>query len=113
MLLSYQANLNQSFNCPRTPGDNMGMFIYSDNTILLAPDGRRDIELMLRQIELFAAESSIHFSTDPDPKKSKSNLIFVCGRQPVLAKPAHLILCPTLGSCRQPTLVTRYISQEK
>ena len=50
-------------------------------------------ELMLREVEQFAANSSIHFSTDPDPKKSKSKLIFVCGQQPGLAKPAPLMLC--------------------
>ena len=70
----------------------MGAMIYSDDQILLAPN-RRAMELMLREVELFAQESNILFSTDPDPAKSKSKLIFVCGRQPGLAKPAPLLLC--------------------
>ena len=44
-------------------------------------------------MEKFAIESNIQFSTDPDPAKSKSKLIFVCGRKPGLAKPASLLLC--------------------
>ena len=51
------------------------------------------MELMLSVVEEFAAESNIQFSTHPDPAKSKGKLIFVCGRQLGLAKPAPLLLC--------------------
>ena len=70
----------------------MGAFLYSDDQLLIAPN-RRAMELMLQEVERFALDSNIHFSTDPDPSKSKSKLIFVCGRQIGLAKPAPLYLC--------------------
>ena len=70
----------------------MGAYLYSDDQLLLAPN-RRAMEIMLSEVESFALESNIVFSTDPDPSKSKSKLIFVCGRQAGLAKPAPLLLC--------------------
>ena len=51
------------------------------------------MELMLQKVQRFALDSNVHFSTDPDPSKSKSKLISVCGRQIGLAKPAPLYLC--------------------
>ena len=82
----------------------MGAFLYSDDQLLIAPN-RRAMELMLAVVEQFAAESNIQFSTDPDPAKSKCKLVFVCGRQLGLAKPAPLPLCgrPLLGlHCNTP-----------
>ena len=76
----------------RLAGLWMGAFLYSDDQLILAPN-RRAMELMLAVVEEFAAESNIHFSTDPDPAKSKCKLVFVCGRQLGLAKPAPLLLC--------------------
>ena len=70
----------------------MGALLYSDDQLLIAPN-RRAMELMLAEVEKFAGESNIRFSTDPDPAKSKSKLIFVCGRQTDLPKPAPLLLC--------------------
>jgi hypothetical protein len=70
----------------------MGAMLYSDDQILIAPN-RRAMELMLQEVEAFAEESNIKFSTDPNPAKSKSKLIFVCGRRTGLAKPAPLLLC--------------------
>ena len=51
------------------------------------------MELMLLEVEQFARESNIQFSTHEDPAKSKCKLIYVCGRQAGLAKPAPLLLC--------------------
>ena len=51
------------------------------------------MEIMLKEVEQFAEESNILFSTDPDPKQSKSKLLFVCGHQVGLPKPAPLMLC--------------------
>jgi hypothetical protein len=76
----------------RLAGMFMGAFFYSDDQLLIAPN-RRAMEIMLREVENFAQNSNIQFSTDPDPARSKSKLIFVCGRQPGLAKPAPLFLC--------------------
>ena len=55
----------------------MGAFLYSDDQLLIAPN-RRAMELMLQEVERFALDSNIHFSTDPDPSKSKSKLICTC-----------------------------------
>ena len=70
----------------------MGAFLYSDDQLLIAPN-RRAMELMLKEVESFARESNIQFSTDPDPAKSKCKMIYVCGRAIGLDKPAPLFLC--------------------
>ena len=70
----------------------MGAFFCSDDQLLLAPN-RRAMDLMLQEVKKFALETNIHFSTDPDLAKSKSKLIYVCGRQAGLANPATLLLC--------------------
>ena len=49
--------------------------------------------IMLNEAELWAQEFNVTFSTDPDPKKSKSKLIFMCGSDKRLAKPAAISLC--------------------
>ena len=49
------------------------------------------MENILNEVETFSQESNIEFSTEPDPSKSKSKLISVCGRQPSLAKPGQLV----------------------
>jgi hypothetical protein len=70
----------------------MGAILYSDDQLLIIPN-RRAMELMLAEVEKFNEESNIKFSTDPDPVKSKSKLIFICGRHNVLSKPTLLLLC--------------------
>jgi hypothetical protein len=49
--------------------------------------------IMLREAELWAAEFNVTLSTDPNPKKSKSKIIFMCGHNKRLAKPVPLSLC--------------------
>ena len=46
---------------------------------------------MLKEAELWVADFNVTFSTDPDPKKSKSKLM--CGSNKRLAKPADISLC--------------------
>ena len=70
----------------------MGGQLYCDDLALLAPC-RRAMVIMLKEAELWAAEFNVTFSTDPDPKKSKSKLIFMCGSNKRLAKPAAISLC--------------------
>ena len=70
----------------------MGGQLYCDDVALLAPC-RRAMAIMLKEAEMWAAEFNVTFSTDPDPKKSKSKLIFMCGNNRTLAKPAPLSLC--------------------
>ena len=49
---------------------------------------------MLKIYEEFAEESNIKFSTDTDPKRSKSKVIYVTGTKvPTANKPAPLFLC--------------------
>ena len=64
--------------CPLA-GLFMGAFLYSDDELFIAPS-RRAMELMLKEMESFATESNVHFSTDPDPANSKCKMVYVCGR---------------------------------
>ena len=70
----------------------MGAVCYADDVLLIAPS-RGAMQRMLYEVEMFAAEASIEFSTDPDPKKSKSKCIFVTGNKRNVEKPAPLKLC--------------------
>ena len=70
----------------------MGVACYADDVVLIAPC-RQAMQMMLSKVEDFAARYNISFSTDPDPKKSKSKCIFVAGKRRGLAKPSPLILC--------------------
>ena len=65
---------------------------YADDLLLMAPT-RRAMQTMLDKCEEYASDHNILFSTDPDPSKSKTKCIFVCGDQKKLAKPATLTLC--------------------
>ena len=67
------------------------------------------MENILNEVETFSQESNIEFSTEPDPSKSKSKLISVCGRQPSLAKPGQLV-SPWLGSLLPRISATSYSS---
>ena len=70
----------------------MGVMAYADDLVLLAPN-RAAAEQMLALCESWAAENNVQFSTDPDPKKSKSKAIFMCGQKTNLPKPSSLSLC--------------------
>ena len=52
----------------------MGAVCYADDVLLIAPT-RNSMQRMLIELEEFAAESNITFSTDPVPAKSKSKHI--------------------------------------
>ena len=54
---------------------------------------RGAMQTMLVKCEEYAAANNIMFSTDPDPIKSKTKCIFVCGDKKNLSKPAPLSLC--------------------
>ena len=70
----------------------MGGQLYCDDLVLLAPC-RRAMIIMLHEAERWAAKFNVTFSTDPDPNKSKSKLIFMCGKDKRLAKPDPILLC--------------------
>ena len=47
---------------------------------------------MLATCEEFAAENNLKFSTDPDPKKSKTKCIYMCGKSKMFQYPVSLQL---------------------
>ena len=51
---------------------------YADDLILLAPS-RTAMKKMLLICEQYAEEHNLTFSTDPEPAKSKSKCLFLCG----------------------------------
>ena len=63
---------------------------YADDLLLMAPS-RSAMETMLRNCENYAELNNLEFSTDPDPAKSKSKCIFMCGHLGK-AKPVNLQL---------------------
>ena len=70
----------------------MGAVCYADDVLLIAPT-RSAMQRMLAELEAFADESNIAFSTDPTPAKSKTKCIYVVGNKRHLAKPSPLVLC--------------------
>ena len=70
----------------------MGVVVYADDVLLMAPN-RAAMQLMLDKCEAYAIKYNIMYSTDPDPIKSKSKCIFVCGTRKNLSKPVPLTLC--------------------
>ena len=70
----------------------MGVACYADDVVLIAPC-HQAMQLMLSTVEDFAMRYNISFSTDPNPKKSKSKCIHVVGKRRGLRKPAPLVLC--------------------
>ena len=70
----------------------MGVACFADDVILSAPC-HQAMEVMLDELENFAMENNIQFSTDPTPQKSKSKCIFMIGNRKNLVKPPELKLC--------------------
>ena len=70
----------------------MGVACYADDVVLIAPCYQA-MQLMLSTVENFAKRYNISFSTDPNPKKSKSKCIHVIGKKRGLRKPPPLVLC--------------------
>ena len=70
----------------------MGAVCYADDVLLIAPS-RSAMQRMLYEMEIFAKESNIIFSTNPVVAKSKSKCIYVVGKKANLVKPAPLVLC--------------------
>ena len=68
----------------------MGAMGYADDLVLLAPT-RTGMQMMLKACEEFGSSNNLLFSTDPDPRKSKTKCVFMSGRKK-LAKPVPLTL---------------------
>ena len=74
-------------------GVYMGVVGYADDLLLLAPT-RDAAQKMLKICEQFTAKNNIQFSTNEDPKKSKSKGLYVVGpRGGALPRPVPLLLC--------------------
>ena len=69
----------------------LGAVCYADDILLIAPT-RSAMQRMLLEMEAFAKESNIVFSTDPVPSKSKTKCISVVGKKSNLVKPSPLRL---------------------
>ena len=69
----------------------MGAFGFCDDLLLLAPT-RDGMQIMLDTCKRFADNHNLQFSTDPNPAKSKTKCIFVCGRAKKAVKPVPLVL---------------------
>ena len=69
----------------------MGALGYCDDILLISPN-RRGMEIMLKCCENFAERNNLIFSTNPDPKKSKTKCVFMKGKSKNLPMPANLQL---------------------
>ena len=70
----------------------MGAVCYAHDVLLIAPT-KNAIQRMLLELEEFANESNIAYSTDPVPAKSKSKCLYGLGKRTNLEKPAPLTQC--------------------
>jgi hypothetical protein len=74
-------------------GIYVGIVGYANDLLMLAPS-KNAAQLMLRVCEKFTGENNIRFSTEPDPRRSKSKAIYVVGPQGTkLPLPTPLLLC--------------------
>ena len=85
-------SVSQELSCREILISNHTAVCYADDVLLIAPT-RSAMQRMLFEIESFAEESNVIFSTDPEPKKSKTKCIYVVGNKRNLAKPSPLVLC--------------------
>ena len=75
----------------RVAGVYMGAVGFWDDLLLLAPT-RDGMQLMLDTCQRFAMRYNLEFSTDPNPEKSKTKCIYVCGLAKGKKKPENLVL---------------------
>ena len=69
----------------------MGCAAFADDLVLLSPS-RESMAKMLKVCEKYAAEHNLIFSTDPDPQKSKTKCLYMCGKSGHVKYPADLHL---------------------
>ena len=70
----------------------MGVAAYADELVLVAPT-RHAMQQMLAVCEDYADQYNICFSTDENPRKSKTKCIHMVGKELKLTKPVPLRLC--------------------
>ena len=64
---------------------------FADDVILLAPS-RSAMQLMLKVCQEFGIRNNLQYSTDPDPAKSKTKCLYMCGKPGLTEYPAPLLL---------------------
>ena len=64
---------------------------FADDVVLLAPS-RSAMQLMLKVCQEFGIRNNLQYSTDPDPAKSKTKCLYMCGKPSVTEYPAPLLL---------------------
>ena len=64
---------------------------YADDIILMAPS-RTAMALMLEKCEKYAEDHNLIFSTDPNPRKSKTKCVFMTGTMKNVTYPVNLRL---------------------
>ena len=69
----------------------MGVTVYADDVVILAPS-RNALAEMLKVTEIFATEYKNVFSTNEDPAKSKSKCIYMTGKEVMQSYPAPVML---------------------
>ena len=69
----------------------MGCAAFADDLVLLSPS-RESMSKMLKVCEDYAHKSNLKFSTDPDPRKSKTKCLYMCGKTANVNYPAPLKL---------------------
>ena len=69
----------------------MGAAIFADDIILMSP-GRSSMKEMLQICQEYASEHNLTFSVDPNPAKSKSKAIYMCGTEKNVVFPDNLKL---------------------
>ena len=56
----------------------LGAAGYADDIILMAPS-RTAMQIMLKNREKYATDPELVFSTDPDPRRSKTKCLYMTG----------------------------------
>ena len=81
-------------------GTFLGLLGYSDDNFVLAPS-RGALQEMLLTCEEYAARHGLRFSTDPDPKKSKTRCLSFLQKERII-KPVKLCgnELPWVKSCK-------------
>ena len=69
----------------------MGAAIFADDIILLSP-ARCSMKEMLNVCQTYASDHNLQFSVDPNPAKSKSKAIYMCGSLKNVVYPDNLKL---------------------
>ena len=69
----------------------MGLVVYADDVFLLAPN-RRAAQIMLNICQKFAESNNFQFSTNPDPRKSKSKALHIIGQKQSVESPYVVLL---------------------